>query len=87
MCAPELNFLNYDLPHFQTCPLLPRLRGRIKVGVGVCVKNLSASAVKLFSVLLRASVVQFRFLNHSIAAPVSFCGTDTGAFAARVFSK
>ncbi len=22
MCAPELNFLDYGLPHFQTCPLL-----------------------------------------------------------------
>ncbi len=33
MCAPELNFLDYGLPHFQTCPLLSRLRGRARVGV------------------------------------------------------
>ncbi len=31
MCAPELNFLDYGLPHFQTCPLLS-VRGR-RVGM------------------------------------------------------
>ncbi len=33
MCAPELNFLDYGLPHFQTCPLLSRFRGRARVEV------------------------------------------------------
>ncbi len=27
MCAPELDFCDYALPHFQTCPLLSHLRG------------------------------------------------------------
>ncbi len=33
MCAPELNFLDYGLPHFQTCPLLRTLRGGVGGGV------------------------------------------------------
>ncbi len=34
MCAPELNFLDYGLPHFQTCPLLsPELR-RVQFQLG-----------------------------------------------------
>ena len=28
MCAPELDFLDYRFPHFQTCPLLYHEVGR-----------------------------------------------------------
>ena len=34
MCAPELNFLDYGLPHFQTCPLLSVATGE-GLGLGV----------------------------------------------------
>ncbi len=48
MCAPELDFCDYSLPHFQTCPLLSCILGR--GWGGVCQFRVDYFAVVAFKV-------------------------------------